>query len=51
MIDVPQLDMQPLTPGAEVPGAPVLDLEGVQKSGVMPHWPQISHYQVELGLS
>ncbi|KAH8629875.1 glycoside hydrolase family 18 protein [Alternaria alternata] len=33
--------LQPFLPGAEVPGAPVSDLEITQKSSVMPHWPQI----------
>jgi hypothetical protein len=32
---VPQLEIQPLVPGAAVPGAPVPD--GVQKSVVVPH--------------
>lgn len=32
---VPQLEMQPLVPGAAVPGAPVLVL--VQNSAVVPH--------------
>lgn len=38
-ISVPQLEMQPFWPGAAVPGAPVVELEGVQNSVVMPHWP------------
>src|SRR3954468_8490755 len=39
---VPQLEMQPFVPGAAVPGAPVLEL--VQKSDVVPHWPQTSQH-------
>ena len=34
---VPKLEMQPLVAGAAVPGVPVLDSDGVQKSGVIPH--------------
>ena len=40
-ICVPQFEIQPLEPGAAVPGAPVLELDGTQKSFVVPHWPQI----------
>lgn len=40
-MSVPQLEIQPFSPGAAVPGAPVLDLEMVQNSLVVPHWPQI----------
>jgi hypothetical protein len=39
IISVPQFDMQPFWPGAAVPGAPVLEFDGVQNSAVMPHWP------------
>ena len=39
---LPQLEMQPFCPGAEVPGAPLLALEGVQKSDVTPHCPHLS---------
>lgn len=42
-IDVPQFEMQPAVPGAEVPGAPVVDWLIVQKSGVMPHCPKMLH--------
>lgn len=41
-MSVPQLDMQPLLPGCAVPGAFVSAGSGVQKSEVIPHWPQIS---------
>jgi hypothetical protein len=34
---VPQFEIQPLVPGAAVPGAPVLDSDSVQKSVVVPH--------------
>ena len=33
--------LHPFLPGAEVPGAPVSDLETTQKSSVVPHWPQM----------
>lgn len=36
---VPQLEMQPFSPGADVPGAPVGDSDSVQKSLLIPHWP------------
>jgi hypothetical protein len=36
---VPQLEIQPFSPGADVPGAPVDELEMVQKSLLIPHWP------------
>lgn len=38
-ISVPQLEIQPFSPGADVPGAPVDDCEIVQKSLLIPHWP------------
>jgi hypothetical protein len=50
-IEVPQLEIQPFDPDAAVPGAPVVELDGVQKSGVIPHCPQISHYQKEMSIS
>ena len=40
-ISSPQLEMQPFSPGAAVPGAPVLEFDGLQKSPVVPHWPQM----------
>ena len=40
---VPQFEMQPFSPGADVPGAPVDDLESVQNSAVMPHCPNLSY--------
>jgi hypothetical protein len=41
IMSVPQLEIHPFSPGAAVPGAPVDELEGLQKSPVVPHWPQI----------
>lgn len=38
-MSVPQLEIQPFSPGAAVPGAPVVDCEMVQNSLVIPHWP------------
>lgn len=43
-ISVPQFEIQPAVPGADVPGAPVFDWLIVQKSGVIPHWPHMSHW-------
>ena len=45
---MPQLEMQPLVPGAEVPGAPVADSDLVQKSWLMPHWPNLFWRRGEL---
>lgn len=33
--------MQPLDPSAAVPGGPVEEVDGMQKSEVIPHWPQM----------
>jgi hypothetical protein len=38
IMSVPQLEMHPFFPGAEVPGGPRDDF--MQKSDVVPHWPQ-----------
>jgi hypothetical protein len=38
-MSVPQLEIQPFSPEAAVPGAPVADSEMVQNSLVTPHWP------------
>lgn len=43
-IVVPQFEMHPLVPGFDVPGAPVLPELGVQKRGLVPHWPQTSQH-------
>jgi hypothetical protein len=40
-MSVPQLEIQPFWPGADVPGAPVDDCEMVQKSLLIPHWPYL----------
>lgn len=40
-ISVPQFGMHPCEPGAAVPGAPVSADDGVQKSEVVPHCPQM----------
>lgn len=45
-MSVPQLEMQPFWPGADVPGAPVSDLDSVQKSALMPHWPCLFYRRV-----
>jgi hypothetical protein len=45
---MPQFEMQPFSPGAEVPGAPVVDFETVQKSLVIPHWPQMLQHAFSL---
>jgi hypothetical protein len=39
-ISIPQLAIQPFDPGVAVPGAPVSAGLGMQKSCVVPHWPQ-----------
>lgn len=44
LIWVPQLEMQPFCPAAAVPGAPVVEVDGVQNSVVVPHWPQMSQH-------
>ncbi len=46
MMSVPQLEMQPFSPGADVPGAPVSDLDSVQKSSLIPHWPYLFYRRV-----
>jgi hypothetical protein len=43
-MSVPQFEIQPFSPSAAVPGAPVVELEIVQNSVVVPHWPQISQH-------
>lgn len=40
----PQLEMHPLVPGFAVPGAPVSAGDSVQKSAVIPQYPQISQH-------
>jgi len=41
VMSVPQLDIQPLRPTADVPGALVVEAEIVRKSAVVPHCPQM----------
>lgn len=47
-ISVPQLDIHPLLPAAAVPGAPVADELGVQKSDVIPLKKYISFLDMDL---
>lgn len=48
---VPQFEIQPLSPGAEVPGEPVGDFEMVQKSLLIPHWPCLFYMRKELAVA
>lgn len=41
-MSAPQFEIHPLSLGAAVPGVPVEEVDGVQKSLVVPHCPQTS---------
>lgn len=43
-MSIPQFEIQPLVPGCAVPGAPVSAGSAIQKSVVIPHWPQMSQH-------
>ena len=50
-MSVPQLEIQPFSPGADVPGAPVGDFEMVQKSLLIPHWPNLFYVRGGLAVA